>query len=122
VNLNGTSYSFGPNGMDIRSKESYYNINYFREGMQYQLSIGNNGVSKLEAYLSNYKSEYSYFSNNCTTPVQNGLDQIGFGFNRTTTPMGLENSLNSAGLLRKQTDIPAQKASSRLGAPWTWVK
>lgn len=77
VDINGTSYSYGPNGMDIRSIADYLGINDFRSGTGIILNLTSAQEEAFAKYLTGYFSQYGSTSNNCGSPVQNYLTQIG---------------------------------------------
>ncbi|WP_347333023.1 RHS repeat-associated core domain-containing protein, partial [Marinimicrobium locisalis] len=80
TNVNGTSYSWGPGGMDIRPQSEYMNLNQdFRSGLGFNLPLTQQQDDSLEQCLSGYSSGSGYnpATNNCGAPVQSCLNQVG---------------------------------------------
>ncbi|MEW8069487.1 MAG: RHS repeat-associated core domain-containing protein [Candidatus Thiodiazotropha sp.] len=96
--VNGTSYSWGPSGMDVRPAQSYIDMNTdFRPGMGFDMGFTPQEDDQYEQCLENYEDKYGDYDfpdNNCTHPIQNCLSGMGmplegvFG-NNTITPAGM---------------------------------
>jgi RHS repeat-associated protein len=92
VNLNGTSYSFSPNGMDIRPADEFAKRNNFREGIGSVLTITSAQEAILLDSLKN-PGEYGRIFNNCVNPVQKGLKAAGVNVGTSLFPVSLGNEL-----------------------------
>jgi RHS repeat-associated protein len=99
----GQAYSFGPSGMFIATAEEYMSKNAFRGAIGYDLILSNREISSIESYLRNYKTPYSFLTNNCTTPIQSALASVGVGLNSTILPRVLSNTLAASSLYRSAT-------------------
>jgi RHS repeat-associated protein len=76
--INGTSYSYGPWGMDIRPADQYLAINEaFRDGLGYNLDITPDQEQELANFLHDYDQQYHALTNNCVSPVKQGLESLG---------------------------------------------
>lgn len=100
VRVDDTFYSFGPKGMYI-SGGSYLQRNLaFRGGERYLLgTLTNEQIGKTESYLAACSKDYSAFSCNCTTPIQDALSHIGINVRTAIMPTGLAMTLNRSGLV-----------------------
>ncbi|MBN1907072.1 MAG: hypothetical protein JW927_18480 [Deltaproteobacteria bacterium] len=96
VNLNGTSYSFSPNGMDVRPAGEYAKLNNFREGVGSVINLSPQQETKLQTSLNN-PGEYGRISNNCVNPVQKGLNEVGVNVGNSILPVSLGNNLIDSG-------------------------
>lgn len=92
IGINGTSYSWGPKGMDIRKRSEYIDIQTnFRKGIKISLHFSSNQENKLSNFLKNYSKNNSYWfpGNVCTEPINEALEYIGLNYNQQTIPMSL---------------------------------
>ncbi len=96
VNLNGTSYSFGPSGMDVRSASEYAQMNNCREGVGSVLNTTPAQEKVIRNSLNN-PGDYGRISNNCANPVQNGLNSAGINVGPSVLPVSLGNSIIDSG-------------------------
>lgn len=78
VDTNGQSFSFGPNGMD-RDNSYSSRQHQVRDGLAYRLDLSPNQEKALATCLAKDPGEYSATGNNCATPVQNCLRNLGLG-------------------------------------------
>ncbi len=99
VNLNGTSYSFSPNGMDIRPADDYAKMNNFREGVGSVLNLSPQQEAILQNRL-NSPGEYGRITNNCVNPVQKGLKEFGVNIGTNLFPVSLGNNLIDSGNIK----------------------
>lgn len=77
VNHNGTTYSFGPNGMLVEPTPRYEDRNSFRPGIEVPLELPEELDDGIPACLMQQASiGYSSWSNNCANPIQNCLKPI----------------------------------------------
>jgi len=88
ININGTVYSFGPNGMFITSLEDYLTRNKFRDGTELMLSLTPCQEQKLKDFLESFSEEYSFPSLTCLSPILYGLYSIGVNPGFYLTPRG----------------------------------
>jgi RHS repeat-associated protein len=81
ININGTSYSWGPEGMDIQDASTYaIHQELFRSGRGFQLGLTSEQESALEGDLVRYfysGAKYNAITNNCTDPIERGLVDVG---------------------------------------------
>jgi len=96
VNLNGTSYSFGPNGMDVRPASEYAQMNNFREGVGSVINTTPAQEKLIQNSLNN-PGDYGRISNNCANPVQNGLNSAGINVGTSVLPVSLGDSIIDSG-------------------------
>jgi hypothetical protein len=88
ASVNDTSYSFGPNGMDIRPLEKYLNKQIdFRSGIAVEIPLTAVQEKKFESFLKSYDSPY--WVNYCPSPVNQGLHELGYKFDSQIIPMSL---------------------------------
>ena len=77
--INNESYSFGPNGMDVEPADQYLARNTaFRNGFGDNLNLTPDQESWLANFLKNYKGKYHTLGRNCTSPIREGLKDLGF--------------------------------------------
>lgn len=98
--VNGISYSFGGNGMDVRNASDYIARNTeFRSGIG--LNVPSKDDQALQECLSNYKNidgRYLFLVNDCTDPLQRCLKKLGYQVNSVLggsalTPAGLASAI-----------------------------
>lgn len=118
IDINGTTYSFGPSGMTVMSTAAYNELNGFREGMELQLNLTDSQEAALQAYLSRYRVPYDPAYNNCATPVQRGLAQSGIDTGHQMLPVSLGNQLIDMGLVKGVVDHPPTRSATGSSAPW----
>lgn len=119
VVINGTSYSFAPGGMDIRSAASYIARQSFRWGFGLDIALTPGQEQLLEEYLRRYSAEYSFPRNACTTPIRRGLDNLGINFSRgRIDPVGLGLDLLKSGKVVDVDIYAPTKPAVGTSAPW----
>lgn len=119
--INGTSYSFGPNGMDVRPADDFIARNTaFRNGIGPVLDVNPEQEQTFENCLKQPQGSYNLFTNNCTGPIQRCLGQIGFPVRNRMFPVSLGNDLLDSGRVRGISEYSAQNQtrSSWENAPW----
>ena len=92
IGINNISYSWGPNGMDIRNLNDYINKQTnFRNGLKVVIPLSPEQEKAFEEYLKNYNknNEYWFPGNVCTDPTNRGLESLGINFDSQTVPMSL---------------------------------
>jgi uncharacterized protein RhaS with RHS repeats len=119
VNINGTSYSFAPGGMDVRSASDYLGLNGFRSGTGIILNLTGAQEAAFASYLRNYSSGYSATSNNCGSPVQSGLQQLGaLSGGSSMLPNNVMSAIGASPNAIGQTSYPANPAIAAPASPW----
>jgi len=119
VIINGTSYSFGPNGMDIRPADEYLSKNTFREGIGSVLDLCPCEEKKFEDYLKKYNEDYFWPMVACVTPINEGLKSIGYDIGKNLFPVSLGNALIDSGLANSYNFYEASQPRKGSSAPWT---
>jgi len=120
ANINGTIYSWGPNGMTVVTMSEYMDANNFRDGVGLTLDLTWLEETMLRFDLSNFEASnlYSVLSCNCTDPIESSLESLGFDLGINITPNSLANSLDSIGVVIDTTLYPASVASDGYTAPY----
>ncbi|WP_276584041.1 RHS repeat-associated core domain-containing protein, partial [Pseudomonas sp. RIT-PI-AD] len=118
TNINGTTYSFGPAGMKIIPTETYVDMNSFREGQAVILDISKEQEVNLQQCLSNSRRKYNFLDNNCGTPIQECLSNIGIETQKQIMPVSLGNKLIDMGIAKSYRNYAATKPSNGSSAPW----
>jgi len=108
--------------MDRRSFKDYRAKQGFREGMGLKLNLTADQEKKVKASLDAKQGEYNKVTNNCTDPVENALEGLGFDLGANLTPLGLANSLIDAGLVGGVTTYPQTQPATGMTAPWATSK
>jgi RHS repeat-associated protein len=107
TNVNGTSYSFGPDGMTIEPVQDYISRNTeFRSGIGPVLDLSADQEAAVENCLRQPQGNYNPFTNNCGSPIQRCLGQIGFPVRGRTLPVDLGNDLLDSGRVKGIADYP----------------
>ena len=78
VEVNGESFSFGPNGMDT-SATCTARQRELRDAIAHRLNLSPEQEGKVQSCLSRSRGGggYSSVSNNCAAPIQNCLHELG---------------------------------------------
>jgi RHS repeat-associated protein len=118
IDINGTTYSWAPGGMTIEPTPAYISRNTrFRSGRGLILGLSQSEEYALDAYLAGYSGAYGAVSNNCTDPIENGLEWIGKRHGMDSLlPTGL--ALSLSGLAIGQTAYPGGSGNI-WGPPWS---
>ena len=120
TDINGTTYSFGPSGMSVMPTSNYVAKNGFRNGMAVGIDLTHQQEATLEECMLKSQDNYSVWGNNCGSPIQNCLKQVGIDTSNQTLPVSLGNRLLDIGIINGITEYPASHPSSRWrSAPWT---
>lgn len=120
VIINGTSYSFGPGGMNIMPADQYLARNTsFRNGLGDNLNLTPSQEGDFANFLMNYSQKYNLLvGRNCTSPVREGLQSVGVNLANPGDPLppfewfpsDLETALeNTNGLVSGWTPFPMNK-------------
>ncbi len=119
VNINGTSYSFGPGGLDIRSASSYLGLNGFRSGSGIILNLTSAQEAAFANYLKNNSGSYNAVGNNCGSPVQSGLQSLGLlSGGSSILPNNVMSAIGASPNAIGQTYYPATPALAAPASPW----
>ena len=118
VDMNGTTYSFGPGGMAVMPTSDYVSKNGFRDGTGVNLVLDSKQEVALQDCISKNQGKYSARSNNCGSPVQNCLKNIGIDTGNQTLPVSLGNRLIDMGITNGSISYPANRPATGWSAPW----
>ncbi|WP_428240557.1 RHS repeat-associated core domain-containing protein [Gynuella sp.] len=119
TDINGTVYSYGQHGMWSGSAETYYGKNDFRDGQGVVLPLTDYQELQLEQCLMSDHGNYSAFTNNCGSPVQDCLSELGVDTGNAMFPVNLGNNLIDIGAtVDNMTQHPASDPSTEASAPW----
>jgi len=118
TDINGTSYSFGPSGMTIELTSKYLSRNAFRSGVGAKLNLNTKQEGLLQSCMSKSRS-YSTLTNNCGTPIQDCLKDIGYDLGWNLLPVSVGNSLlDYPGLVTGFDFYSATQPATGTSAPW----
>jgi RHS repeat-associated protein len=84
IDINGTSYSWGPEGLDVESEDAYMARNSFRDGEGFVLSLTTDQENALAAYfmdLKQHPKKYNMFWRNCSSTIHDALTAVGVKLN-----------------------------------------
>ncbi|MDQ5987060.1 MAG: hypothetical protein CSYNP_02796 [Syntrophus sp. SKADARSKE-3] len=109
TDINGTTYSYGPNGMRILSTKDYFDKNNFRDGVDVRLKLTPQKEVNLQQCLSKSQGDYSSIGNNCGRPVQRCLKALGIDTNNQILPVSLGNELLNMPVADGVNSYPASK-------------
>ncbi len=118
TNINGTTYSYGPNGMTTLPTKDYLDKNNFRDGMEVRLELKPQQEAALQQCLSKSQGDYNSTSNNCGSPVQRCLKELGVDTGNQRLPVSLGNKLLDMPVANGVNDYPATKPANGVNAPW----
>jgi hypothetical protein len=118
TDINGTTYSYGPKGMSTMPTSNYLDKNSFREGMGQIINLTPDQEEKVKACLSQGQGDYSATSNNCGTPIQRCLKDVGIDTGDKMLPVDLGNRLLDLGVSKGSVEHPATNPASGWSAPW----
>lgn len=74
--------------------------------------------ARLKACLEKNQGSYSPASNNCGSPVQNCLKDLGIDTDNQMLPVNLGNKLIDLGVTKGTAEHPATNPASGVNAPW----
>ena len=118
TNINGTTYSFGPGGMSTMPTSTYVEKNGFRSGTEVRLNLTPQQEAALQACLSRPQGKYNAATNNCGSPPQNCLKELGIDTGNQTLPVSLGNKLIDMGVVNGSISYPPTRPSNGWSAPW----
>ena len=118
TNINGTTFSFGPQGMSKLPTADYNAKNDFRSGMELNLKLSPQQEAALQACLSKPQGKYNAVTNNCGDPVQDCLKGLGINTGGQIFPANLGNKLIDMGITNGVREYPQSRAATGSSAPW----
>jgi hypothetical protein len=114
--VDGMSYSFGPDGMDIKPANDFLGRNTFRSAVGLEISITPSQASDLSSFLTGFKDSYSALRfSTCVQPVVYALGTIGISVGTPVFPVSLGNAVLNTGSVT-QTNFYNQ--STPREKPW----
>jgi len=117
--INGTSYSFGPNGEDIRPFSDYQDRIGFRWGFGLVLKLTSEEEDRLKACLASSHGNYNWLHNSCTDPIEGCLRELGYDVGDSLTPTGLGTSvMSNPDLFSHSVWYEPTRSSAGSSAPW----
>src|SRR5690606_10127868 len=119
TDINGKTYSWGPDGMWTGSTSSYLeDHNNFRQGIGFGISLSPEQEKEFESCMQQGFGRYNSVLSNCGGPPQFCLGKVGINLDRSILPMNLGKDLLNSRAVNKfnfyQPTAPAQGTS----APW----
>jgi uncharacterized protein RhaS with RHS repeats len=118
TDINGTTYSWGPGGMSTLPTADYLAKNGFRDGVGLGIVLTPQQEEAIKACLSKPQGDYSVTGNNCGTPVQSCLKQVGIDTGNQTLPVSLGNRLLDLGVVNGIKEYPASRPGKGRSGPW----
>ncbi len=118
VTIDGTTYSYTPDGMFQEDEENYLNINMFRNGTSLQLDLSPCEEDFIKCFLSKYKENYSFPLRTCASPIQEALEKLGYDIDPALLPVSLGKSLINSGLVNGYSFHKASQNRTGTSAPW----
>jgi RHS repeat-associated protein len=119
TDINGTTYSWGPDGMAILPTDDYLDKNGFRNTYGFPIKLSPDEERILEAFLKEYPSDHSYdeFFANCGDPIEAGLENLGYPMGLNLLPVDIPANLFATGLADPSDEVvyPADPNRRR---PW----
>lgn len=127
VDIDGLLYSWTRSGLYVTTKDAYLRENNFRDGTGYPLRLTEQEATGLESYILRYANTASYnpVAANCTDPIEQGLESLGYNVGLTTLPAQLQKALIASQLASKDrsNSYPADpaKKSPPATVPWSVI-
>jgi RHS repeat-associated protein len=118
VDIDGITFSFGPGGMSIMLTSDYLSRNAFRDGVAAMLNLTLQQEAALMLCLAKPQGKYSATKNNCGSPVQRCLQNLGINTGNQMLPVSLGNMLLDLGIVSGFQMFPASRPSDGGSAPW----
>jgi RHS repeat-associated protein len=123
VDINGTSYSQAPGGMQIMPTDDYMQRNDFRSGIGLEIPLDSVSEAMLETNLRYGGGNYSWSSRNCATVPLAQLKRSGANIGLPigvgpVSPLELEDALLDSGRVSDIEYYPATKSRGGSRAPW----
>lgn len=94
--------------MSVLTTSSYLERNDFRDTKGSVLSLTSEEEAALESRLiwQKNKGSYGFLGQNCTDPIERGLEELGFDLGINVTPNQLISSLQDEGLILDENYYP----------------
>ena len=118
TDINGTVYSYGKAGMWEGSATDYYKKNNFRDGQGVVIPLTPMQEIKLLGCMRTDHGGYDATKNNCGSPIQDCLKELGIDTENQVLPVNLGDKLLDIGIPDKSSQHPASSPSNGLNAPW----
>ncbi len=85
--VDGTSYSFGRTGLDVRSREDYLRRNSFRTGYSMVLNLTPEEEERFVASMMEFEGEsYNFLLRNCADLPEQALESLGYQLGPNVSP------------------------------------
>jgi RHS repeat-associated protein len=125
TDINGTTYSFGPGGMNPPTPSvDFAARNAFRGGLELILDLTPSQESAIQACLGQPQGKHNFLFNNCGSPVQRCLKGVGIDTANQITPFALRDKLLGMEIVKSQRNYwgPPENLPAPLpGEPyWLW--
>jgi len=118
VNVDGTTYSYGPAGMSILPTSLYLDKNDFRDGIGTVVPLTPDQEKALVACLKGWKGKYSSVSNSCVDPPARCLEKLGLKIGSILFPVSLGNRLLDILVDPTINFYPPTQPAQGSSAPW----
>jgi RHS repeat-associated protein len=121
VNINGTVYSWGPNGLWSGPLEEYLQKNAFRDAVGSVLKLTPEQESSIEKFIKGFPNSNGKFgitTRNCGDPIESALEQLGFNLGINLFPVGLAYAFEDAGIVQRYNFYPVTVPPDGMNAPW----
>jgi hypothetical protein len=111
--------------MFVESTDDYLSRNSFRNGLGFPLNLSEEEEAALEEFLKNYAEDYNWLGPNCTDPLEEGLEALGYPLGKNLLPQSLQDSLvfndlaNGNNYNYYQADPALKRPWWRPSAPWS---
>lgn len=124
IDIDGTIYSWTPGGLFVTTKDDYLKKNAFRDGTGYPLRLTDQEAKKLKQHILNFgqKEHYNFVTANCTDPIEEGLEALGYQVGLTILPAQLKAAIMQSHLasIDRSNDYPADPAQKSSAATMPW--
>lgn len=105
--------------MDTRAASDYLALNGFRSGSGIILNLTGAQEAAFANYLKSNSGSYGALSNNCGSPVQNGLQSLGvLSGGSSILPNNVMSAIGASSSAIGQTYYPASPAIAAPASPW----
>jgi RHS repeat-associated protein len=104
VDVNGTVYSFGPDGNDVGDPFLVDKNQQFRGADVLELNLTPEQEELLDRSLQD-QYDWAFVNNNCGDPLESGLENLGIDLGINITPSSLRESLEEAGVVSGERRI-----------------
>ena len=118
TNIDGTTYSFGPDGLTIEPTTDYLARNNFRNGVGEVLDLSPAQQKAFEKCLKENKEKYNSLTNNCQDPPENCLRNLGIDLGSDLLPVSFGESLLDLGIVDYVNFYEPTNPAAGWNAPW----